>query len=64
MNQHKHDHKDTRRHPKPKQGLHTDWRLWGIVALMLGAMLIYVLSDDEAIQPGDPNPVPAVPASP
>ncbi len=38
----------------PKQGIHRDWRLWVAVLLMLGAMLAYVTSDDEAFQPAGP----------
>jgi len=34
----------------------TSWLVWIGVVLMLGAMLMYVLSDDEAIQPGGPPP--------
>lgn len=64
MTQHKHE-KDHHQHSNSKKkGLHTDWRMWFVVALMLVAMLVYVLSDDEAIQPGDPNLAPAVPAAP
>lgn len=32
-----------------KRGIHKDWRMWVAVALMLGAMAIYVLSMDESI---------------
>lgn len=64
MTQHKHE-KDDHQHSHPKKkGLHTDWRMWLVVGLMLAAMLVYVLSDDEAIQPGDPNLAPPVPAAP
>jgi len=64
MNQHQHKHHDhDHQHKKPK-GLHTDWRLWLVVVLMLAAMVIYVLSDDESIQPGQPNASPPVPAAP
>jgi hypothetical protein len=38
--------------PKKKDGIHKDWRAWTAVVLMLGAMVVYVLSDDEALQPG------------
>ena len=41
--QHEHGH-----HQGPsRRKLHHDWRLWLVVALMLAAMLIYVLSDSE-----------------
>ena len=40
---------------------HKDWRVWTVVALMLLAMVIYVMTMDEAIQPGGKvnQPVPA-----
>ncbi len=31
---------------------HKDWRLWVVVSLMLLAMLTYVMTMDEAVQPG------------
>ena len=42
--------------------LHRDWKAWVVVGLMLAAMGMYVLSDDESLPPdgGPPNaPVPA-----
>jgi hypothetical protein len=35
-----------------RRKLHRDWRLWLVVGLMLAAMLIYVLSDNERFSPG------------
>jgi len=56
MNQHNHKHDHHGDHHssghRKNQGLHKDWRLWVAVVLMLGAMAMYVLSDDESIQPG------------
>jgi hypothetical protein len=43
--------------------VHKDWRLWIVVALMLLAMLTYVMTMDEAIQPGK-TPQEAMPAAP
>ena len=40
---------------------HKDWRTWVVIALMLGAMAIYVFSDDESLQPGG-KVQPSVPA--
>jgi hypothetical protein len=63
MNQHDHDkHHHGQHHGKKKSGLHKDWRVW-VVGLMLIAMLIYVLTDDESIQPGggDAAPIEAAP---
>ncbi|MEM9657043.1 MAG: hypothetical protein AAF961_01660 [Planctomycetota bacterium] len=48
-----HEHGHSHRH-KPKQGLHKDWRSWVVVGLMLAAMVVYVLSMDESIAPGEP----------
>lgn len=45
-----HDHHN--HHGKPKNS--KNWIVVVGVLLMLGAMLIYVFSDDEAIQPGGP----------
>jgi hypothetical protein len=47
---HEHDHGHARG-PWLKRA-HKDWRTWVVVALMLGAMAIYVLSDNESLQPG------------
>jgi hypothetical protein len=51
---HKHEHVS-------KRLLHKDWRVWTALALMLAAMLVYVLSDDESLQLGGPpqQPMPA-----
>ena len=38
-----------------KRPVHKDWRLWFAVVLMLVAMAVYVLSDDESITPGGPE---------
>ena len=50
---HSHDH---HKHNDPAagrgKGVHRDWRLWAAVALMLGAMAIYVATMDEALVPG------------
>lgn len=54
----KHDHEHDRR-----RRLHRDWRVWAIVGLMLAAMFIYVLSDDESLQPGGGPPQQPVPAA-
>jgi hypothetical protein len=35
-----------------RRKLHRDWRLWLVVGLMLAAMLVYVLSDNERLRPG------------
>ena len=41
--------------------VHKDWRLWVIVGLMLLGILTYVMTMDEAVQPGGKvqEPVPA-----
>jgi hypothetical protein len=42
---------------------HKDWRVWAAVALMVVAMIVYVMTMDEALQPGGPvqQPIPAAP---
>jgi hypothetical protein len=35
--------------PDKTNGIHKDWRTWTVVGLMLGAMVVYVLSDDESL---------------
>jgi hypothetical protein len=65
MNQHTHSHSE---HHSKRRGPHKDWRLWVVVVLALAAMLMYVFSDDEALQPGETTPGevanPPVPAAP
>ena len=57
--EHKH-HQDHHRGPLWKR-LHRDWRAWVVVLLMLAAMAVYVLSDNESLRPGrgtqQPKPV-------
>lgn len=55
--EHGHDHHQAHR---PK-ALHKDWRAWVAVGLMLAAMLAYVLTMDESLQPGA-LPEPTMPA--
>lgn len=60
--QHNHGHEHKHEHHAPrKTGLHKDWRMWLVVGLALAAMLMYTMSDDEALQPGggDQPPMPA-----
>lgn len=67
MNKHDHKHSDSHAHDhkhahnKSVWKPHRDWRVW-VVALMLFAMVMYVLSLDESIQPRGIGP--AVPAAP
>ncbi len=57
MTHHDHDkHGHDQKHHHGKSKAKTSWLVWIGVVLMLGAMLMYVLSDDEAIQPGGPPP--------
>ena len=54
---HEHHHQTPRKRP-----IHHDWRFWAAVLLMLGAMVIYVMTMNEAIGPGGKGqPVPATP---
>ena len=65
MAQHNHDHKDSHSHNHQKSssgGIHKDWRFWGVIA-MLAAIVFYVLSMDESLEPeGDGQQVPAADA--
>jgi hypothetical protein len=47
-------------HAKPgKKGIHKDWRAWTAIVLMLVAMVVYVATLDEAVQPeGDAEQTP------
>ncbi|WP_442484290.1 hypothetical protein [Aeoliella sp. SH292] len=59
----KHDHTHDHHHSKPKSQFHKDWKTWVVVGLMLAAMAMYVLSDDESIQLSSDTLGPAVPAA-
>ena len=62
-------HRDHHANPPEEQGqaawrrAHKDWRLWAVVILMLLAMFIYLMTMDEAVQPGG-RPREAMPAAP
>jgi hypothetical protein len=60
--QHDHD----QHHGPPRRKLHRDGRLWLVVGLMLAAMFMYVLSDNERFGPGrgTGNISPPVPSMP
>jgi hypothetical protein len=62
-NNHGHEHEHEHQHHQGPfwKRLHRDWRAWVAVLLMLAAMLAYVMSDDESLQPGGKvqQPVPA-----
>ena len=50
---HKHSGHDHHGHAHgPSKPIHNGWWFFAAVVLMLGAMLVYVMSDDEAIGPG------------
>ncbi|MDS4042224.1 MAG: hypothetical protein RKP20_13710 [Candidatus Competibacter sp.] len=51
---------------KPGKSLHQDWRTWIGVVLMLLAVLIYILTLDDALEPGvqPAAPIPAAAAPP
>lgn len=51
----KHDNHHSGRSNNPnKAGVHKDWRMWTVVLLMVVGMLVYILTDDESIVPGQP----------
>jgi hypothetical protein len=66
---HDHKHSNPAQHSK-NRGLHKDWRAWLVVLIMLAAMVIYVMSDNESLRPSGapeapmPAAVPAPPAMP
>jgi hypothetical protein len=60
VHQNKQNHERVR---KPRRRLHRDWRAWVVVALMLAAMLAYVISDNESLQFGGGPPQQPVPAA-
>ena len=43
------------------QHAHRDWRVWFATVLMLGAMVIYVMTENLSLRPGEPasQPMPA-----
>jgi hypothetical protein len=64
--EHAHKHEHGHQRPPWHRNLHRNWRTWFVVGLMLAAMLMYVLSDNERFGPGRgsgrmPPPVPATP---
>jgi ABC-type nickel/cobalt efflux system permease component RcnA len=62
--QHEHEHEHGHHQGPPRRKLHHDWRVWLVVGLMLTAMLVYVLSDNERFGFGRASqsrpPVPAM----
>ena len=61
---HEHKHKEHEHHHKAGWKPHRDWRVW-IVAAMVIAMVVYVLTHDESMWPGGGGRrVPAAPAAP
>ena len=68
MNKHSHEQQPAgshghghQKHPSAGWKPHRDWRVWA-VALMLLAMVVYVLTMDESLAPGEGGP--AIPAAP
>jgi hypothetical protein len=50
---HKHaGHEHHRNQSSRKRPIHHSWWFWGAVVLMLGAMVAYVMTMDEAVGPG------------
>jgi hypothetical protein len=50
-NQHDHKHHDAKPGNAKTKLLHHDWRFWTAVALMLLAIVAYVVSFDESFRP-------------
>ncbi|MEJ2671697.1 MAG: hypothetical protein P8168_05715 [Deltaproteobacteria bacterium] len=50
-------HQEPHAHPTELwRGLHRNWRAWVVIALMLAAIGIYVLTLDDSVRPGPPPP--------
>jgi hypothetical protein len=52
---HDHKHSDHEHHgnqPKRNRPIHHNWWFWAAIVLMLGAMVTYVMTMNEAIGPG------------
>jgi hypothetical protein len=60
---HGHGHHEHHGQEKPRRQFHKDWRVWIGVVLILAAMAVYVLTNDETLRPGRrlQQPVPAAP---
>ena len=58
-----HGHQHGHEHGTKRKKLHHDWRAWAVVVLMLVAMAVYVLSDNEAIRPAGGPPGEQMPAA-
>lgn len=61
-----HQHEQAHHQEPARRKLHHDWRFWLAVGLMVAAMLMYVLSDNERFGRGGGTgklypPVPALP---
>jgi hypothetical protein len=52
-NQYSHGKEHHHEHGAPRKKIHHDWRFWAIV-LMLAAIVIYVVTMDESLEPGGP----------
>ncbi|QDU90677.1 hypothetical protein Pla175_40860 [Pirellulimonas nuda] len=62
MSKHQHGGHDSHSHSAKRRAPHKDVRLWIAVALMLAAMVAYVMTMDESEIPGE-APGPEVPAA-
>lgn len=55
---HQKNHSQHHQQSKPKTQPHKDWRVWTAIILMLAAMFVYVMTDDESLQPGGATQAP------
>ena len=58
-----HENQHHQQQSSRNKGLHKDWRVWAVVLLMLAAMAIYVLSDNESLRFGNAKPIKPAPAN-
>jgi hypothetical protein len=49
---HEHSHDIHKSNDRPNKGLHRDWRFWAVILMLVG-MVIYVVTLDEALGPGN-----------
>lgn len=56
-----HGHHNHQTHPKQPRRIHHDWRFWAVILMLVG-MAVYVMTNDEELEPGGAVG-PAVPAA-
>ncbi len=56
---HVHAEHERMRHNKPDgfkwRNAHRDWRVWGVVVVMVALMVVYVMTSNLSLVPGQPR---------